>query len=178
MPYPEVGPGHAVSRDLAEDDAWVHLAHLLEADAAALQCPRPHRLDHGVCAAHELEVGGDALGLAQVDHDAALAAVQVPVEQRDAVDDRERHLTDVVAAGVLDLDHLGAEIGELHPHSCWAEQRALDDSHPGEQPLVLLRIRHRLLPFERHSPRAIGYRCRGALATLRLGAVADASAHA
>ena len=50
---------------------------------------------------------------AQVEHDAALAAVDVEVQQRDALDDRPRHLADVVARRRLDLDDVGAEVGEV-----------------------------------------------------------------
>ena len=73
-------------------------------------------------------------GRLQVEHDALLAAVQVPVQERDAVDDRKRHLADVVAAGVLDLDDLGAEVGEMHADAAGAEERALDDADAGEEP--------------------------------------------
>src|SRR5262249_39640607 len=76
---------------------------------------------------------------AQVEHDALLAAVQVPVQQRDAVDDRERHLADVVAARPLDLDHLGAEVGQMHADRARAEERAFDDADTGEEAGMVVR---------------------------------------
>jgi hypothetical protein len=93
----------------------------------------PHRFDDGIGAAQQIDVRRHALGGAQIEHDGLFAAIEVPVQQRDAVDDRERHLTDVVAARILDLDHLCAEVGELHPHRGWPEQRALDHPHAGQQ---------------------------------------------
>src|SRR4029453_18332445 len=98
-----VGAGHAVARDLAEDEARVDLLHLLPGDAAAGQGARAHRFDDGVGVAQQIQIGRNALGRAQIEYDALFAAVEMPVQEGDAVDDRERHLADVVAAGILDL---------------------------------------------------------------------------
>src|SRR5262249_11467864 len=123
------------------DDARVYLLHALVAQAAARERTRSHRLDHRIAAAHEVEVGLDGFGLLQIEDDALLAAVQVPVQQRDAVDDREGHLADVVpAARTLHLDDLGTEVRELHPDRAGTEERALDHPHPREQTTIAVRI--------------------------------------
>ena len=123
-----VRTGRAVARDRAEHDLGVDLLQLLEAEAALGERAGAHRLDHRVGVADELEVDLDRLGLAQVERDAALVAVDVEVQQRVALDDRPRHLADVVALGRLDLDDVGAEVGEEAAELARAEQRALD--HP------------------------------------------------
>src|SRR4030095_12764675 len=61
-----------------------------------------------------------------------LSAAHVEVEQRDAVHDRPGHLADVVAGGRLDLDHFGAEIGEVGGDGAGTEERALDHAETSE----------------------------------------------
>jgi hypothetical protein len=128
---------HAVTRDRAEHDARVHLTKAIEAEASALEPTRPHRLDHDVGPPHEVEVRRHAFIGAQVEHDRPLAAADVQVHQRDALDDRPRHLPDVVALRRFDLDHLRAEVGEVGRDRTGAEHRALDDADARER-----RLRH------------------------------------
>src|SRR5437667_189395 len=62
-----------------------------------------------------------------------LAAVDVQVQQRVALDDGPGHAADVVALRRLDLDDVGAEVGQMGRDLARSEQRALDDPHPVQQ---------------------------------------------
>ena len=130
----EVGvrAGHAVPGDRAEHDPRVDLAQVLEAEAAFGERPGAHRLDDDICVAHE--VPEDVLGLlrAQVEGDRLLPTVDVPVQQRAALDDRPGHLADVVALGGLDLDDVCAQVRQVQTDGCRSEQGELDDAQPGE----------------------------------------------
>ena len=117
-----------------EDDLGVDLEQPVEAEAAALEATGPHRLDDGVGPAYQIEEDLDALRGAQVEHDAALAPVGVQVQQRGALDDRPGHAAPVVTGRRLDLDHVGAEIGERARHRRRTEHGALDDAHPSQRP--------------------------------------------
>ena len=108
-----VRAGRAVAGDRAEHDARVDLAQLLEAEPAAFEPAGAHRLDDRVGVAHELEERVAARVGAQVEHDALLAPADVQEEERDAFDDRPRHPAPVVALRRLDLDDVGAEVGEM-----------------------------------------------------------------
>jgi hypothetical protein len=57
----------------------------------------------------------------------------VQEQQRDAFDDRPRHPAAVVALRRLDLDDLGAEIGEVGGDGGRPEHGALDDPHARER---------------------------------------------
>ena len=81
----------------------------------------------------ELEERLAALVGAQVEHDAALAPADVEEQQRDALDDRPRHPAAVVALRRLDLDDVGAEVGEVRGEVARAEHRHLDDAQTGER---------------------------------------------
>ena len=68
-----------------------------------------------------------------------IGAVPAQVQYREPAELAPTDLAHVVAAGrLLDLDHLGAEIGQVHAEQIRREQRELEHPHPGEQ-----RIRHR-----------------------------------
>ena len=65
--------------------------------------------------AHEILEHGARLGMAQIERDALLVSVERLEEERVLAFLERRHVTaDVTARSrVLDLDHLGAEVGEL-----------------------------------------------------------------
>jgi hypothetical protein len=128
-----VGPGHAVARDVAEDDLRVDGAQVVVAEAATRERSRPHRLHDDVGVAHQVAVDVRALFGAKIEGDALLAARDVEVEQGDAVHDGPGHLADVVTGGRLDLDHFGAEIGEVGGDGARAEQRTLDHAQACER---------------------------------------------
>ena len=114
--------GGAIARDGAEHDLRVHLAEPIEAQAALGEGAGTHRLDDGVSVADQVEVHLDALRSTEVEGDAALPAVDVQVQQRVAFDDRPGHAADVVALGRLDLDDVGAEVGEKGRELAGAEE--------------------------------------------------------
>lgn len=122
-----VGAGHPVPRQRAEHDPGVHRPARLVADPSPLEAAGAHRLDHGVSAAHQLEEHLPAGVGAQVDRDRALPPADVEVHERDALHDRPGHLADVVPRGRLDLDDVGAQIGEGGGDGAGTEHRALDD---------------------------------------------------
>ena len=76
-----VRTGGAVARDRAEHDAGVDLSEPLVRQTPAGQRPGSHGLDHDVGVLGQVEVDLHTLGLAQVDGDRALAAVDVQREQ-------------------------------------------------------------------------------------------------
>ena len=127
-----VRTGHPVARDRAEHDARVHLTQVLEAEAALREPARTHRLDDDVGAPHEVEIDVNAFLCAQVENERTLAAVDVQMHQRHALDDGPCHLPDVVARRRLDLDDFGAEVGEVGRDRCRTQHRALDDAQAGE----------------------------------------------
>jgi hypothetical protein len=129
-----VRAGGAVAGDGAEHDLRVELAQHVVAEAELFEGAGAHGLDDGVGAGDQVLVDGEALVGLEVEGDGAFAAVGVEVQQRDALDDRPGHLADVVALGRLDLDDVGTEVGEVGGDLAGAEQRALDDPNPGEQP--------------------------------------------
>jgi hypothetical protein len=57
----------------------------------------------------------------------------VQEQERDAVDDRPGHLAAVVTLRRLDLDDVGAEVGEIRGERPRAEHRDLDDAQAGER---------------------------------------------
>ena len=128
-----VGAGHAVAGDGAEHDAGVDLSEAVVAQTPSFQAAGPHGLDDHVGASNQIEVGLHALGGAQVEHQRSLAPVHVEVHQRHPLHDGPGHLPDVVARGGLDLDHLGAEVGQRRGDRGRAEHRALDDANAGER---------------------------------------------
>ena len=127
-----VGAGGAVARDGAHHDPRVELAQMLVAEAHLGEEPGAHRLDHDVGGAHQILEHRDRFGHLEVEHQRLLAAVEVEVQQRRALDDRPRHLAHVVARRGLDLDHLGAEVDQVRRDRGRSEQRALDDPHAFE----------------------------------------------
>ena len=127
-----VGAGHAVARDRAEHDRRVDLLEVVEAQAAPGQGAGTHGLHHGVGAPHQVLVHLDAFGRAQVEGDRPLAAADVVVQQRVALDDRPGHAPDVVTGRTLHLDHLGTQIGQVGADGARAQQRAFDDADAGQ----------------------------------------------
>src|SRR5215207_3168604 len=135
----------AVAGDRAVDERRVRLAKYLVADAQVVEHTRPEALDQGVGGLDQLEQRLSAALLLQVDPDRALVAVERQVERR-AGPERgvllgsvvRRRPADVVAlAGVLDLDHVGAEIGEQQGAEP-AGQKAgeIEDLDVGKGPLA------------------------------------------
>ena len=116
-----VGPVLAVAGDRAVDDPRVGLAQALVADAEPVEHARAEALEHDVVrrATRRRKASRPASDLRSMP-DRALAAVERQVERRAraellvlvvaVVGRRPAHV--VAAARVLDLEHLGAEVGE------------------------------------------------------------------
>jgi hypothetical protein len=114
--------GGAVARDGAEHDLRIDVAEPIESQPAFGEGAGTHRFDHRVRVADEVEVHLDALWATEVKGDAALPTVDVQVQQRVTFDDRPGHAADVVALGRLDLDDVGAKVGEKGRELAGAEQ--------------------------------------------------------
>ena len=120
----------AVAGDRAVDEGRVRLAQHVEADAELVEHAGPEALDQHVGRLGQLEQGLAAPLLLQVEADRALVAVQREVDRRAGAERRVllgavvgRRPAHVVAlAGVLDLDHVGAEVGEQQRAEAAGEQ--------------------------------------------------------
>ena len=102
--WPKPGAAH-------DDEPRIDGVQDVRAEAPALERARPEALDEHVGVATSSLSSSRALGLAEVDRDEALVAVDERPPQRDAVllpAERPQR----VAARVLDLDDVGAEVGE------------------------------------------------------------------
>ena len=70
----------------------------------------------------------------EVEGDRALVAVDAQVVGRDAVADRRLPGAGVVAARALDLDHLGAEVGQQHRGvGAGQDPGEVGDQQPGQR---------------------------------------------
>ncbi|MCY1225839.1 hypothetical protein D3C81_959840 [compost metagenome] len=102
----------AIAVDTDVQDARVDLGDLFVAEVQACHGLRAHVVDQ------HIGIGGEAQqrfapgGLLQVQHDAALAAIDVQEDAGHAVVAAGAHITHGVAGGRLDLDHVGAEVAE------------------------------------------------------------------
>ncbi len=97
--------------DRSIDDAGIAPHDVLVANAEPVDDTGPERLHEYVGRRREAEQALAIARLLQVQHDALLAAIQVPKEHgRRTV--RDPDLATWVALGRLDLDDLGAVVGE------------------------------------------------------------------
>jgi hypothetical protein len=151
----DVGARAPVARDPAVDDPRVHLPHPLVADAEALQHAGAEAVEHDVVALDEAEQGLLPLLVLEVQPDRPLAPVERKVERRAGsqpllllVAVERRGPADVVAhAGVLDLQHLGAEVGEQQAaEAAGQEPGQVEDPDVGEG-----EVAHRALPSARRA---------------------------
>ena len=107
----------AVARDRAVDEARVLLAQPLVAHAEPVHHAGPERLEQHVVLAHQPQQHLAAALLLEVQPDRALAAVEREEQRRlrrvvGALVVGRRPADVVAHAGVLDLEHVGAEVGE------------------------------------------------------------------
>jgi hypothetical protein len=122
-----LGSGLAEARHRGVDDARIDGFHVRGAKAELVERPRPVRLEQYVRGARELEQDLDRLRSLEIEHEAALVAVERDEAHALAIADRRRGAAHV-ALRRLDLDHLGAHVGE----QCAGERagdeiRQLDD---------------------------------------------------
>ncbi len=107
-----IGAVLAEGADRAIDDAGILRRDRLVADAEARRDAGPERFDQHVGLAGETEEIGAALLALEVEHDALLAAPHVAEEHRGALVGRQDVAAGIALARRLDLDHLGAVIGQ------------------------------------------------------------------
>jgi hypothetical protein len=108
-----VGAVLAVAADGAEDEARIDRGKRRVADAELVHDAGAETLDDDVRRQSQSAEHGDALGLLQVEAQRALVAVD-ELEEGAGFARPGAHRTGVVAlAGVLDLDDVGAEVGEV-----------------------------------------------------------------
>ena len=129
-----IRPVLAVAGDRAVDEPRVLLAQPLVADAEAVHHAGPERLEQHVGAAREPQQHVAAAGRLEVDPDGPLAAVQRQERRgrRAGIGALVLRLgpADVVAhPRVLDLDHVGAEVGQQQRAEA-ARQQAREVDHP------------------------------------------------
>jgi hypothetical protein len=136
-----VGPVLPVAGDRAVDDAGVDLAHRLVADAEAVEDTGAKRLEHDVGFAHRAQERLAPHVALEVQANRALAAVQRQEERGlrrvlDAVVERRPGAQVVAHSRVLDLDHVGAEVGEQQRAEAAGEQAAeVEDADAFEREL-------------------------------------------
>ena len=132
-----VRAGGPVARQGGEHKPGVGRRQHVVAEAQSGQRAGTHGLHHHVGGGGQIDVEPAASLVLEVEGDAALAPVGVQVQQRHALDDGPGHLADVVARGRLDLDHVGAQVGQKRAQMARPEQARLDHPHPGQQPAGL-----------------------------------------
>lgn len=99
--------------DISIDQARKPLAHCLGADAELVRQTWTQIVDEDVRFAHQLEHARKPFGALHVDRDAALVAVHLMEERRVVPPERWTPAAGIVTAfGSLDLEHLGAHIGQ------------------------------------------------------------------
>src|SRR5262249_22968562 len=124
-----IRPGLPVARDAHQDELRVLARKRLPAEVPLLQRAGAEGLDHDVAVAGETPRDRLPFGLPQIERDRLLVArLHVPPE-RDAVAHPAPAPQRVTVARRLDLDHLGAEIGESLAAEGPGDQRA-ELEHP------------------------------------------------
>ena len=117
------------ARDRAVDEAGVRRAHALVIEPEAHEAADAEVLDHHVRAADQALDEGEIVRVGEVGDDRALAAVAGVEVGGGAVDEGGSPAARVVALRGLDLDDVGAEIGERLPDPGTGEDaRELDDA--------------------------------------------------
>jgi hypothetical protein len=108
-------PGHPEAGERAAHDARIHLREVLVRDAKPLRMVAAQVRVDGVDRANEVLHDRPRLRVAEVERDALLVPVERLEEERFFALLERGHVAPHVSArrGVLDLDHLGAEVGEL-----------------------------------------------------------------
>ena len=125
------------------DDARVHLPHRFVVEPEALHRLRPHVVDQRVGRLRELQQRLLAFRALQVQHDAALVAVQVEEQRAGARAPAGTGGAQHVAAGRLHLDHVGTEVrqhlGRRRTHDDFGD---VDDAQAGERPALVRVVFH------------------------------------
>ena len=117
------------------DDARVGRGDVVVAEAEAGEPAGPEVLHHDVGAARRAPGRASrSLVVLEVEGDRALVAVDAEVVRRDAVAHRRLPGAGVVTGRRLDLDHLGAEVGQQHRGvGAGQDPREVGDQQPGKR---------------------------------------------
>ena len=128
---------HAERGDAAVDKAGVALAQRRLTEAETVHRARPEVLHQDIRADRQGARGLEIVGVVQVQHDAALVAVDRQVVGALAAGKRRRPRSGVVAFAALHLDHLCTEVAEDHrAERAGQEAREVGHDQPAERRLV------------------------------------------
>ena len=128
-----IRPGLAEARHRGVDDARIGRLHLRGAEPELVERARPVRLQEHVGLRRQLEQDLDRFRPLEVEHQAALVAVERDEAHALVVADRRRGAAHV-ALRRLDLDDVGAHVGEQRAGQRPGDEvRQLDDANPGER---------------------------------------------
>ena len=129
-----IGPALPVAGDAAIDEAWIELGQRGVAEPEPVHDTGAKALDQRVGAGRQAPQQRAAFRLLEVDAQAFLVAIDELVEIAGVTRHRP-HRADIVAgAGVLDLDHLGAVIGEVLGGERAGQQTGeIEDAQAGER---------------------------------------------
>ena len=121
------------------DDAWVERAAGVVAEAHAVHHAGAEVVDDDIGAGDQRLHRRHALGVAQVEGDAALVAVEAAEDRVvDPLRRREGRAAQVAGAGALDLDHVGAVVAEhLGADRAHHDLGEVDDADAGERQLAV-----------------------------------------
>src|SRR4029078_3607484 len=123
-----IGPGLAEARYRGVDDKRLHRLHGSGPEPELVERARPGRLQEHIRSARKLQQDLDGLWPLEIEHEAALVAVERDKAHALAVADRRRR-TAHVALRRFYLDHVGAHVGEQR-----AGKRARDEIRELDDP--------------------------------------------
>ncbi len=127
----------AVAADRGEHHARVRRGERGVPDAERVDHAGAEALDDDVGAPREGEERPAAARVLEVDRDRALVAVHRPVERACGPAVRAERARIVAGTGVLDLDDVGAQIGEMErAHRPGQQPRQVEHAHAGERPMM------------------------------------------
>ena len=129
-----VGSGLAEAGERAMDEAGVARAQGRRVHAEPARGARPEALHDDVGARGERVDDRGGARRPQVERQALLAEVERPVVDALARDERRERAQRIAAARVLDLDHLGAELGQREgAHRARQQAREVEDGEAVER---------------------------------------------
>ncbi len=127
------GAHRPVARDAAVDERRIEGVQRVVVDAPGGGSALAVVLDQDVGAGRQAVQGGPALRLLQVEHQASLVAVDRQVVGGLAAGKRRAPGAGLVAVRLLDLDHVGAQVGEEHCGEGAREHAgAIEHAHAGQ----------------------------------------------
>ena len=123
-----VGPSHSVTRDGAKNNPRIDFPQVLKSKAALCQRSRPHGLDYYVGISNQITKHVFGFFCLQVQRERALAAMDMPMQERGVFDDGPGHLPDVVTLRRLHLDDVCTKVCQMKANGAGTKERKLDNS--------------------------------------------------